>query len=738
MKYDAEVDLRNPNTSHALLVQLVGRDKRVLDVGCAGGHLGRALQVQGCRVAGVESDPEAAEAAAQVLADGVVSGDVTELDLVGHFGKERFDVVVFGDVLEHLADPVAALRDVSPLLVDTGFVVASIPNVAHGAIRLALMQGRFDYTPLGLLDATHLRFFTRGSVHQTFRDAGLQPVEMRRTTAGLFDTEVPLRREDFDEAVIEAVECDPDATTYQFVVKAVPESRAGADGDAAGPATAAHPAARCRIGIWTTLHPDDATDALVLRVTAAELARRLPGSAIRSFTASTAARPSPHDGGLPVEALGPWTVERAGALAEELDCVVVTGTLPDGAEAEQDGGRHPSRFLVEGLGSVPDVGCPLVWSAVRLPAAGSPGRGAGGDPAYRAVVDAGAAGGAAAGADAGGLDDTVVAVPDPLLLAARALRPGTLDRRLAFLRVMGWYPPDGDAVVVELHGSLLPHVEALAGALDAAVAGAGAVVLVEVPRAGDAGAQVAEALAGALAAPVRRIPGGALVDDRVAAIAGAAAFVACTAPGAALGVAYGRPTAFLDLAGDPGLSRLAALAGVLDALVTRPGELAGLPGGARFLAAPEALAKLHSKLDAHFDRVAAVADRAAAARPRPAGAGARLPPSEYVAALELAHRRMQERLDGERRAVADHLAELRRRHDALHQRHAAGGVEREALEAELRSASGEVTRLGAREDELRARLDRTEAELEALRNIKVLRALRPVRKVYARLRGQRL
>lgn len=221
-KYDVEIDPSNPNNSHAFIVDLVGANKRVLDVGCSTGYVASALRARGCVVSGLEGDPEAAEAARPHL-DTLVVGDLEVVDLVEAFGPRSFDAVVFGDVLEHVREPLDVLRRSRPLLVEGGSVVASIPNIAHGSVRLALMQGRFDYQPLGLLDSTHLRFFTRDSLEKLFRDAGLVVVEMRRTTAGLFGTHIPLEEDDFRPELVESVLDDPESLTYQFVLRAIPD-----------------------------------------------------------------------------------------------------------------------------------------------------------------------------------------------------------------------------------------------------------------------------------------------------------------------------------------------------------------------------------------------------------------------------------------------------------------------------------------------------------------------------------
>ncbi|HEX2119013.1 MAG TPA: methyltransferase domain-containing protein [Acidimicrobiales bacterium] len=226
-RYDTDVDLSNRNNSHTLMVELVGGTKRVLDVGCATGYLAKALVERGCTVTGVEFDTEAAEEARPHL-ERLILGDIETMDLAETFGDERFDVVVFGDVLEHLRDPLPVLRKVREVLADRGSVVASIPNIAHGSVRLALLAGRFDYQPLGLLDSTHVRFFTRSSIEDLFREAGLVPIDVRRTTAGFFDTPVRVAETEFAPEVVDAVLADPESSTYQFVLRAVPD-----DADAA-------------------------------------------------------------------------------------------------------------------------------------------------------------------------------------------------------------------------------------------------------------------------------------------------------------------------------------------------------------------------------------------------------------------------------------------------------------------------------------------------------------------------
>lgn len=219
-RYSVQTDASNLNTSHGLMIKLIGGSKRVLDIGCAEGDLARALSDRGCAVSGVEHDPSAAAKADPSL-ERLVIADLATLDLRAEFGRSSFDVVVMGDVLEHLVDPDTVLRQARDLLRPGGRVVVSIPNVAHAAVRLSLLLGRWDYQPLGLLDATHVRFFTRKSVLSMLDSCGFQPLEIERTTLGPFGTEIALEPDEIDPSVVEAVLEDPDATTYQFVLSAV-------------------------------------------------------------------------------------------------------------------------------------------------------------------------------------------------------------------------------------------------------------------------------------------------------------------------------------------------------------------------------------------------------------------------------------------------------------------------------------------------------------------------------------
>ncbi len=144
--------------------------RRVLEVGCGAGELGRLLRTRGYHVTGIELVPEMAERARRGL-DRVETADVESDGFP--FPPASFDAIVFADVLEHLVDPWRVLREAADVLADGGVVVASIPNVQNLDVLRRLLRGRWDYRERGILDRGHLRFFTLHTIRDLFTQAGL-------------------------------------------------------------------------------------------------------------------------------------------------------------------------------------------------------------------------------------------------------------------------------------------------------------------------------------------------------------------------------------------------------------------------------------------------------------------------------------------------------------------------------------------------------------------------------------
>jgi methionine biosynthesis protein MetW len=171
-----------PEHAHHKFLHLVAPGSRVLELGCASGFLSEQLKNMGCTVYGVEIDEEAARMAGRHCQE-VLSADVDSLTSLP-WEPESFDVVLCADVLEHLKNARRALDLLRPYLKDTGMLIVSVPNIANYGVRLLLLRGKFEYVRYGILDNTHLHFFTLQSIQRLLREAGFEIVA-RDQTPGL-------------------------------------------------------------------------------------------------------------------------------------------------------------------------------------------------------------------------------------------------------------------------------------------------------------------------------------------------------------------------------------------------------------------------------------------------------------------------------------------------------------------------------------------------------------------------
>jgi len=220
-RYETTVSSEDINTSHAIELRLIGRDKKVLDIGCSSGFLADALVKQGCTVSGVEYDPETAEIARPKL-EKLVVADITTQGIADLFPEEVFDVIVFGDILEHTPDPARVLQSSLDCLAEDGHIVISVPNVAHGALRLSLLTGQWTYTDTGLLDHTHLHFFTWASLAQMLTSLGLVIDDAVAKILDPMQTEVSLDVDPLPVEMVEWVRDQPHSLSYQFIVRVHP------------------------------------------------------------------------------------------------------------------------------------------------------------------------------------------------------------------------------------------------------------------------------------------------------------------------------------------------------------------------------------------------------------------------------------------------------------------------------------------------------------------------------------
>jgi SAM-dependent methyltransferase len=181
-RYQSKED--DPYSSHSVILSRIGdgAGKRILDVGAAQGALAARFRERGFRVTCIEGDPGWAEAGKNKC-DEMIIADLNQ-PLPQLTGK--FEFIVYGDVLEHLKNPLAVFRALNQYLSPGGMIFVSVPNIAHLYVRLKLLAGRFDYMERGILDRTHLHFFTLASFHDFLRGAGVPPLEIIGTPVPLY------------------------------------------------------------------------------------------------------------------------------------------------------------------------------------------------------------------------------------------------------------------------------------------------------------------------------------------------------------------------------------------------------------------------------------------------------------------------------------------------------------------------------------------------------------------------
>lgn len=177
------------NEGNAVVLQFLSeQDRRILDVGCGAGDLAALIRKRrpDSRIDGItRSAPEAEKASGSL--DQCHCLDI-EKDGLPAGCEGRFDALIFSHVLEHLADPVAALRRLVPLARPGGKIILAVPNVVYWKNRLRILAGGFEYEDYGMMDATHLRFFT----HRTARKMLVDPVVELRWVETRVTASVPL------------------------------------------------------------------------------------------------------------------------------------------------------------------------------------------------------------------------------------------------------------------------------------------------------------------------------------------------------------------------------------------------------------------------------------------------------------------------------------------------------------------------------------------------------------------
>jgi 2-polyprenyl-3-methyl-5-hydroxy-6-metoxy-1,4-benzoquinol methylase len=232
-KYSREVDLGDSNAADTKIIHLVGKNKKVLEFGCAGGHMSKVLKEKyGCEVVGLEINPEDAEIA-KAYCEEIIVCDIEDLEWCEKLSGAQFDVAIFADVLEHLKRPERPLKRVRDFLKKDGHILISVPNIANINIRLELLSGSFEYEDLGILDDTHLKYFTLKSIINLIESAKLYVDSVDYSTKDLPTTIINERLKPLGLRATKKTLKDfskVEAIAYQFILRAIkkkPESYAG-------------------------------------------------------------------------------------------------------------------------------------------------------------------------------------------------------------------------------------------------------------------------------------------------------------------------------------------------------------------------------------------------------------------------------------------------------------------------------------------------------------------------------
>lgn len=221
-KYDFELDMKTQN-SNSVILNNIKPGTKVFEMGCAHGRMTKYLkETLGCRVSVAEVDTEAAEVASQwaekayVGYGGLDFGDV-EASSFWHGKDNDYDYVIFADVLEHLLQPQEVLRNSKVLLKPGGSIWISIPNIAYNGVIIDLINDKFTYRETGLLDNTHLRFFTINSLDKMVKKAGFKIVNEQNLKNFLRNSEFKDAYTQVPPQVATFLKFRPTGEVYQMV-----------------------------------------------------------------------------------------------------------------------------------------------------------------------------------------------------------------------------------------------------------------------------------------------------------------------------------------------------------------------------------------------------------------------------------------------------------------------------------------------------------------------------------------
>ena len=225
-RYAHEID-PNGGSAAAVLARMVEPGQRVLELGTGPGTVTRILHDKGCKVTGVEMDPDTLATCAP-FCERTLQANLEDPLWWQPLDGERFEVIICADVLEHLRDPRPLLEKLPVFLMEGGCVLMSLPNASHLTIVASLLGGRFPYQKNGLLDNTHLKFYGREDLDALLRECGFLWQHWHTVQVDPAQAELKQYWNDLEASDQEFLKARcADGMVYQHVVRAFPTSAAG-------------------------------------------------------------------------------------------------------------------------------------------------------------------------------------------------------------------------------------------------------------------------------------------------------------------------------------------------------------------------------------------------------------------------------------------------------------------------------------------------------------------------------
>jgi 2-polyprenyl-3-methyl-5-hydroxy-6-metoxy-1,4-benzoquinol methylase len=222
-KYDFELNMKTHN-SNSVILKNIKPNSTVLEVGCAHGRMTKYLkETLNCNVDIIEIDEEAGATAKQWASrvwigseQGNVEGKIFDEGLFAD-GSICYDYIIFADVLEHLVHPEKVLSKSKNFLADEGSVWISIPNIAYNGVIIELLNDQFTYRETGLLDNTHLRFFTMYSLEKMVKGAGFKIVNEQNLINSIRNSEFKEVYMQAPPQIVALLRSRPSGEVYQMV-----------------------------------------------------------------------------------------------------------------------------------------------------------------------------------------------------------------------------------------------------------------------------------------------------------------------------------------------------------------------------------------------------------------------------------------------------------------------------------------------------------------------------------------